>query len=173
MDVNIARRGFDDGLREQFCHLREEVYCKKNRWEPEGSEWDAWKHEFYDYILIVEDGKVVGGCVIVDSYPLPVKKSAPGADIPHGAVEVSRMINIGFRSLIPFYGEVLRYCLERDITTAYATIRRKFWRKLRIMRFSCLESIEGAVMKKGDEEFLPVRIDAVAVAEFFSQWQMA
>lgn len=168
----VARRGVHDELRQEFCHLRERVYCEENPWEIPGSEVDQHHFDPWDYLLIIEDGVVVGGCILVDSTPPNTGgKELVTRQLVECEIEISRNINtanLGFRGLIPFYFQIFQWCVANGVTIAYADMRSRYYKAVRRVGFLCVERMDGEETGHGVDTFVPVRITANVVASFFA-----
>lgn len=170
----VAQRGVHEDLRQEFCLLREKKYAVENLFEPPGTEAIQYHFDPWDYLLMFEEGKLVGGCVLVNSTPQNKGgKRLTSRILCEGEIEICRNVsvlaNAGFRGLFPLYYRIFRYSVDNGVSTAYADIREPFFRMLQRLRLSCIEQLPEPEVYHGMEKCIPVRFTAPAAATFFAR----
>lgn len=163
---------------QKFYRLRDAVFAVKYHWEePRGEERDSYD-DAAEFFLVLKGEEVIAGCRAIYrerlacckalSATLPIEEflTHPLSD---RAIELSRMINVGSRSLgLILYEAMYEYLiLAKQRHELHAVIRKPFLallaRKLGHLGLAFVE-ISTQSKYRGEETFLPVRIELAACA---------
>jgi N-acyl-L-homoserine lactone synthetase len=139
-----------------FARFRHEQYCVRLQFESvraSAVEWDEYDPSCH-YIVVVEDGVIVGGCRLIPSFttdsPLPLQGEFTGA-LLHPSYEISRMLIFpeATRNFLRgsvrhmekrrcaiarrLYQAILKFLQDQGVQYAYAVLEPRFLLKLQHM----------------------------------------
>ncbi|MCA9355857.1 hypothetical protein KC865_04925 [Candidatus Kaiserbacteria bacterium] len=159
-------------FKEKYFEIRKHYYLEKHQ------DWEKVNFDYYDssnystYLVLVLNGKVVGGCRVIHSDRLPKGKKLPVQEavdlVPAGSVELSRFC-IDIRGQSKTMRErllrilslgVLQWTFCEGYRYVYAMIYVCL--HIRLKSFVATEKISDKIFSHGKNKFEAVKIDYLA-----------